>query len=92
MLDSSYLDGLEGNIRKTHPGETISEFSAELITQPVEGIRYSYKKSKNGTARYTFWYVTGWEHKVFLQAESLTPQEPKWLRQIAQSFRWIKMP
>jgi hypothetical protein len=36
--------------------------------------------------------VTGWEHKVFLQAESTKPVEPKWLSEVAQSFRWLKSP
>jgi hypothetical protein len=92
MLDDSYLDGLEGDVRKTHPNETISGFSAVLITQPVEGIRYSFARSKSGSTRYHFWYATGWEHKVFLHADSPTPAEPKWLREMAQSFRWLKMP
>lgn len=92
MLDDSYLRDLEGNIRKTHPGEMISEFSAELITEPVEGIRFSYKKTEKGSALYRFWYAIGWEHKVFLSADSASPAEPKWLTQMAQSFRWLKMP
>lgn len=92
MLDDAYLDDLEGNIRKTHPGERISEFSAALITWPVEGIRFSYKKTEKGSAEYRFWYITGWEHKVFLYADSATPSEPKRLTQLAQSFRWLKMP
>jgi len=50
------------------------------------------QKTEKGSARYRFWYVTGWEHKVFLYADSPTPTEPKWLTQMAQSFRWLKVP
>jgi hypothetical protein len=93
MLDASYLDGLEGDVRKAaRADEPMSDFSAEVITTPVEGIRYSYRKKRSGTDRYEFWYVTGWEHKVFIQATAATREEPKWLRGVIQSFRWIKVP
>jgi hypothetical protein len=93
-LNASYLDGLEADVRKAMKADvTVSDFSAELITSPVEGIRYSFMKTHKGKAPfYEFWYVTGWEHKVFIQATAPTRVEPKWLKGIVQSFRWLKMP
>jgi len=94
MLDADYIHDIEKGVRQAgEPGDTFSEFSAALITQPVEGIRYSYRKtSRDGSISYRFWYATGWEHKVFMEASAPTNEEPKWLREIAQSFRWLKTP
>lgn len=93
-LNASYVDGLEDDVRKAlKPHESIADFSAEVVTWPVEGVRYSYLKTwSDGTKRYEFWYVTGWQHKVSLHVSGPTNSEPKWFRGIVQSFRWIKMP
>ena len=93
-LNAHYLDGLEGQLQKAmDPEVTLSDFSAELITSPVEGVRYSFMKTRAGkTPFYEFWYVTGGEHKVFIQTTASTHVEPKWLKGIVQSFRWLKMP
>jgi len=93
VLDASYLNGLEADVRKAaRPDEPISEFSAEVISTPMEGIRYSYRKKRGGRDGYEFWYVTGHEHKVFLQTSAAIREEPEWFRRVVQSFRWLKTP
>jgi len=93
-LSEPYAQGLEVGVRRAlEADETISNFSYQIITTPVEGIRYTYKKTKkDGSSKYLFWYVTGMEHKVFMEASAPANDEPKWLRGVVQSFRWIKMP
>ena len=93
-LNASYLDGLEGDVQKVaKDGDKISEFFAEEITTPLEGIHYSFRRTRrDGTATYEFWYVTGWQHKVFMQTTSPTRGEPKWFRGVAQSLQWLKSP
>lgn len=60
-LNASYVDGLENDARKAlKPHESIADFSTEVVTWPVEGVRYSYLETwSDGTKRYEFWYVTG---------------------------------
>lgn len=93
-LDGAYAKGIEIGVRRAADAdETITDFSYAIITTPVEGIRYTYKKSKkDGTSKWLFWYLTGMEHKVFIETSAPANVEPKWLRAVAQSFRWIKVP
>ncbi|HEY4641186.1 MAG TPA: hypothetical protein VII75_07560 [Thermoanaerobaculia bacterium] len=94
-LDDAYGKAIEPSVSgeaRLH-GDTISDYSYQLITTPVRGIRYTYRKTqKDGTSKWRFWYATGTKHKVFLESSSAVNVEPKWLSGVVQSFRWLKNP
>ncbi len=95
MINDSYADGLEDDVRKTiSTDQTFSNFVVESIGIPVpSSLRYRYEtRKKSGTVTYHFVYVTGWEHKVFLQTTSATPKEPPLFRRLVVSMRWLQSP
>lgn len=95
MMDDVFFRELEPQTRKgATPDEKISDFHAEWIGVPEEkSIRYWYKvEKKSGQTVYRFAYITGWQHKVFLQAFSDKPEEPRIFTRMVVSMRWLKQP
>ncbi|HYM59881.1 MAG TPA: hypothetical protein VEZ11_03195 [Thermoanaerobaculia bacterium] len=94
-LDDAFMQGIESDTRKgASPGEILSNFSVERIGVPTEGsVRFSYRVvKKSGETLYRFAYVTGGEHRVWLQTHAKTAQEPRSFTRVVVSMRWLKEP
>jgi hypothetical protein len=92
VIDEAFTSAFEANTREGVKPETMSEFSAELLTISGErSLHYRYRLSgKTRPPMYRFGYIIGMEHKVMLSTSEKTPEEPKRLRQSVISVRWLK--
>lgn len=94
-IDETYMSAMEtGSRNGLTQDQTMSNFSISRVSVPTDdSIRYSYRiQSKSGGDIYRFAYVTGAEHKVFLQTSSATATESKTYDRFVVSLRWLKTP
>jgi len=94
-IDETFINAMETGTRNgLTKDETLSNFTIARVRIPTENsIRYAYHiHTKAGADIYRYAYVTGGQHKVFLQTSTDTPGEPKTYDRFVVSLRWLKMP
>jgi hypothetical protein len=94
IITGAYAADFESRTRKAVQPDVMSEFTSEpLMISGERSFHYRYKVTgKNRAPLYRFGYATGMEHKVFVSTSDKNPEEPKWLRPIALSVRWLIEP
>jgi hypothetical protein len=96
MIDDEYMESLEADTRKGMTAdESMSDFHAVRINLPTEdSVRYWYKvkKQKSGETLYRYAYASGGQHKVFILGFSSKPEEPRELKRVMVSLRWVQTP
>ncbi|HVR40263.1 MAG TPA: hypothetical protein VMU84_14300 [Thermoanaerobaculia bacterium] len=93
-IDQTFIAGIEiGTKRGLDKGETLTNFAIGPIRVPTDdSIRYAYKITRKTGSVYRFAYVSGAQHKVYLQTTSDSPVETKTYKRFVVSFRWVKQP